>query len=64
MDENEREPDAVVEFLRVLEERGVPEGAWLIQIAQVRDALHAADELMRRLERAVIRSARHGSQMR
>lgn len=43
------------EILRALEERGVPAGAWLVDIARVRRALAEADGLMRRLEDAVIR---------
>ena len=33
------------EILRLLEERGVPSGAWLVDIAQVRNALREADSL-------------------
>ena len=45
------------EILRLLEERGVPSGAWLVDIAQVRNALREADSLLRRLEEAILRSA-------
>ena len=45
------------EILRLLEERGVPSGAWLVDIAQVRNALREADALLRRLEEAIVRSA-------
>ena len=45
------------EILRLLEQRGVPSGAWLIDIAQVRSALRDADALLRRLEEAIVRSA-------
>lgn len=45
------------EILDALEERGVPSGAWLIDIARVRQDLQAADKLLRRLEDAIIRSA-------
>lgn len=45
------------EVLRLLEERGVPSGAWLVDIAQVRSSLREADALLRRLEEAIIRSA-------
>jgi hypothetical protein len=41
------------ELLRALEERGVPEGIWLVDIAQVRRALRDADALLRRLEQAL-----------
>jgi hypothetical protein len=45
------------EIVRALEERGVPAGAWLVDIARVRRALAEADGLLRRLEDAVIRGA-------
>jgi hypothetical protein len=45
------------EILRGLEERGVPAGAWLVDIGRVRHALREADALLRRLEEAVIRAA-------
>jgi hypothetical protein len=52
------EPQSVAEqVLRLLEERGVPSGAWLVDIAQTRQALRDADTLLRRLEDAIIRSA-------
>jgi hypothetical protein len=47
----------VAEILDALEERGVPSGAWLVDIARVRQDLQAADTLLRRLEDAIIRSA-------
>jgi hypothetical protein len=47
----------VSEILDALEERGVPSGAWLVDIARVRQDLQAADKLLRRLEDAIIRSA-------
>jgi hypothetical protein len=43
--------------LELLEQRGVPSGAWLVDIAQVRRSLRDADSLLRRLEDAIIRSA-------
>jgi hypothetical protein len=43
--------------LELLEQRGVPSGAWLVDIAQVRRSLRDADNLLRRLEEAIIRSA-------
>lgn len=45
------------EIILALEERGVPAGAWLVDIARVRRALAEADGLLRRLEDAVIRGA-------
>jgi hypothetical protein len=52
------EPQSVAEqVLRLLEERGVPSGAWLVDIGQTRQALRDADALLRRLEDAIIRSA-------
>ena len=60
-------PDAVdtklaEEIVRALEERGVPSGAWLVDIARVRQSLREADTLLRRLEDAIIRSP-SGSQL-
>jgi hypothetical protein len=43
--------------LDLLEQRGVPSGAWLVDIGQCRRALRDADALLRRLEEAIIRSA-------
>ena len=40
-----------------LEERGVPQGVWLVEIGQVRDALRSADVLLLRLQDALIRDA-------
>lgn len=45
------------EIVLALEERGLPPGAWLVDIARVRRALSDADGLLRRLEDAVIRAA-------
>jgi hypothetical protein len=45
------------EIMRLLEERGVPSGAWLVDIAQARTALREADALLRRLEEAIVRAA-------
>ena len=45
------------EIIRELEQRGVPSGTWLIDIARVRQSLREADTLLRRLEDAIIRSA-------
>jgi hypothetical protein len=45
------------EIVRALEERGLPPGAWLMDVARVRRSLQEADELLRRLEDAIIRAA-------
>lgn len=45
------------QILQVLEERGLPPGAWLVDIGRARHALQDADSLLRRLEEAIIRSA-------
>lgn len=42
------------EILRRLEERGLPQGAWLADIARVRRALQDADALLRRFQEAII----------
>jgi hypothetical protein len=47
----------VGEIVRELEERGVPAGTWLVDVARVRQSLREADTLLRRLEDAIIRSA-------
>ena len=44
------------EIVRELEQRGVPAGAWLFDIARVRQSLREADTLLRRLEDAIISS--------
>jgi hypothetical protein len=49
---------AAEEVLRALEERGVPSGAWLVDISRARHALQEADSILRRLEDAIIRAAR------
>lgn len=53
--------DVVADVVRALEERGVPDGAWLIDIARVRRSLREADTLMRRLEDAIIRASEPSS---
>jgi hypothetical protein len=45
------------EIIRELEQRGVPAGAWLFDIARVRQSLREADTLLRRLEDTIIRSS-------
>lgn len=49
--------DLAEEIIHGLEERGVPSGAWLLDLARVRQSLREADKLLRRLEDAIIRSA-------
>lgn len=54
------EPDApplTEEIVSALEERGLPQGAWLVDVVRVRQALRDADTLLRRLEEAIIRAA-------
>lgn len=41
-----------------LEQRGLPPGAWLVDIGRVRQSLQEADALLRRMEAAIIRAAR------
>jgi hypothetical protein len=53
-EEREQLAREVIEQLRV---QGVPEGAWLLDIEEVRRSLHEADELLRRLKEAIIRAA-------
>jgi hypothetical protein len=45
------------EIVRRLEERGLPSGAWLADVARVRRALQEADTLLRRLQEAIIAEA-------
>jgi hypothetical protein len=47
--------DLVAQIIHELENRGVPSGAWLIDIARVRQSLREADTLLRRLEDTIIR---------
>jgi len=47
----------VESLLNALEVRGVPQGAWLVDINRIRSALQEADSLLRRLEDAIIRAA-------
>lgn len=49
--------ELVEEIVSELETRGVPSGAWLLDLAKVRQSLREADNLMRRLEDAIIRSS-------
>jgi hypothetical protein len=49
--------DLVDSIVRALEVRGIPSGTWLVDVVQVRQALRDADDLMRRLEEAIIRAA-------
>jgi hypothetical protein len=57
IEETPARSELVEEILEALEERGVPAGTWLVDIATVRQDLQAADRLLRRLEEAIIRSA-------
>ena len=52
-----RQRDDFDALLQGLEERGLPGGAWLVELGRVRQALREADTLLRRLEDAIIRSA-------
>ena len=54
MDESERK-DLVDALLDELARRGVPEGAWLADIARARRDLAQVDDLLRRLENALMR---------
>jgi DNA-binding LytR/AlgR family response regulator len=56
----ERE-ELVESLLNALEARGVPQGAWLVDINRIRQALQEADSLLRRLEDAIIRAASSSS---
>lgn len=47
--------DLVAQIIVELENRGVPSGAWLIDIGRVRQSLREADTLLRRLEDTIIR---------
>jgi hypothetical protein len=49
--------ELIEEIVNELQTRGVPSGAWLLDIAKVRQSLREADNLMRRLEDAIIRSS-------
>jgi hypothetical protein len=49
--------ELAAEIIRELEHRGVPAGAWLIDIGRVRQSLREADTLLRRLEDAIIGSS-------
>jgi hypothetical protein len=45
------------DLLRELEQRGVPDGTWLLDIARIRQELEDADQLLRRLQQAIIDAA-------
>jgi hypothetical protein len=53
--------ELVESLLNGLEARGVPQGAWLVDINRIRQALQEADSLLRRLEDAIIRAASSSS---
>lgn len=56
MGEENREglADELIERLR---SEGIPEGTWLIDIELARKALRQADEVLRKLQQAIIRAA-------
>jgi hypothetical protein len=54
--------ELVDSLIAALEVRGVPQGAWLVDISRVRHSLQEADGLLRRLEDAIIRDASSSSQ--
>lgn len=45
------------ELVSALDARGAPRGVWIYDIEQVRGALRDAEDLLRRMEAAVIRAA-------
>jgi hypothetical protein len=49
--------EVVEQLVRELETKGIPEGAWLLDIGRARQSLQEADTLLRRLEDAIIRSS-------
>lgn len=49
--------ELIEEIVNELQTRGIPSGAWLLDVAKVRQSLREADNLMRRLEDAIIRSS-------
>lgn len=64
MPNREREPenrpaepergDLLEHLLEELARRALPEGAWLVEIARARQTLAHVDDLLRRLEKAII----------
>jgi hypothetical protein len=55
---SELDPQALAdELVKRLKAHGVPEGTWLVEIAEVRRALQDADRLLRRLEDAITEQA-------
>jgi hypothetical protein len=46
------------ETLAAIEELGVPSGAWLVDLARMREDLHHTDKVLRRMENAIIRSVK------
>jgi hypothetical protein len=53
MDASER-AQLVRDVADALAERGVPQGTWLIDIGRAREDLRRLDELLRRLESAIV----------
>jgi hypothetical protein len=52
-----QESSLAAEIVDALEQRGIPPGAWLVDIARIRHALQEADDMLRRMENAIIRDA-------
>lgn len=53
--EDDREREELVDLLvQRLQAEGAPQGIWLVEIAQVREALRRADQLLRRLSEAIV----------
>ena len=52
LDSIERE-ELVEDLIRRLQEKGIPEGAWLFDLARARAGLREVDDLLRRLELAI-----------
>jgi hypothetical protein len=57
MEERERE-QLIDDLLERLKAEGAPEGTWLLEIDEVREALRQADDILRRLRDAIITAAR------
>jgi hypothetical protein len=45
------------ELIRRIQAEGIPAGAWLVDISEVRRALQNADALLRRMQEAITRAA-------
>jgi hypothetical protein len=53
----------VDEILAALDARGAPAGSWLVDIARVRNALASADDLLVRMQSALLREAQPPSDL-